>query len=863
MQTEHEILFSDRPVFQFAKGHLFFILVVCLSGVAHSALADSEFEEAFLRRDRGGVSPDVFVWHDAIVPGMKSVDVRVNDRLAERMDVRFVSDGNQRVIPCLSREQLLLLGIKINLYDDQKVETEGLPPGCEDTEKRIPSSQLSFDASEQVLNITVPQEAVDRQRYTMISPDEWDNGVPSLRTSYNGYFYSTKTAGASGEGWRTDDTTSRSAWAYFNSTGSLGAWRFYSIDSFYRNAGQGWKSNHDRAYLARDIAMLRSNMQAGEIHTNSSGYMTESVPLRGISLGTRQNMSLENQFNYAPVIRGVARTNARLVVRQRGNIIYSTTLTPGPFAIDDLYAAQVGADLEVSVEESDGQVQVFRVPYTVVPGMIRPGAMRYNIAAGQYRTQDNSVDTPWVSTGNLEYGFEHLTLNGTYLASTDYQSLAAGAAWNIGRIGAFSTEASFAHHDQGNGSAVRFLYARNFESTGTTLQILGYQYRSKNYLGFSEYLSQQNRNKRQASSSVNDSYWNENDANKRRRSRVEMTLNQNMNGRGSLYMSMSQDRFYGSDQKSTSISGGAGTSIGFANVSLSLTRVQTNDSNKADNQISLSINLPLGSNRSLGSLNYGLTRDRDNRYSQNLGYSGNALDNRLSYSTSVMRDAQSNYSQSGSLGYSSSIGSFSGGLGHSRDYTQYSAGMSGGITLYGGGVVLSPQLSNTIAIVETPGASGIGVSGAGGAQTDYFGHAIVTTLTPYRYNDIGLDISRSSDADNVELKETSRRVVPSEGAAVRLRFAVRAGRRAMVDIGGDKNIPLGAMVYIDGEKEEAGIVGNHRQAYLSGLDARREQRLNVVWGSNASERCSFTLPALPEGKQSPDEWYKKVSVTCR
>ncbi|NYY80096.1 hypothetical protein DMH27_00880 [Raoultella planticola] len=39
-------------------------------------------------------------------------------------------------------------------------------------------------------------------------------------------------------------------------------------------------------------------------------------------------MSLDNQYSYAPVIRGVARTNARLTVRQRDAVIYSTLLTP-------------------------------------------------------------------------------------------------------------------------------------------------------------------------------------------------------------------------------------------------------------------------------------------------------------------------------------------------------------------------------------------------------------------------------------------------------------------------------------------------------------------------------------------------------
>lgn len=841
--------------------------ILCVFGcMVGNALADANYEEVFLRRDKSGASPDVFVWHDAVTPGIKPVDIRVNDNFADNMDVRFVDDGKQRVAACLSREQLQSLGIKIELYDDGTKPQEGGVADCEHLTQKIPSSQVQYDATRQVLNITVPQEAVDRQRFTMISPEEWDHGVPSLRSSYSGYFYTSQTKSNSGDGLSTDDSTSRSAYLNMNTVGSLGAWRFYSIDSVYRNPGMGWESNHDRSYLSRDIAFLRSSLQAGEIYTNTSGYMVGALPLTGISLGTSQKMSLDNQFNYSPVVRGIARTNARLVIRQRGNIIYSTTLTPGPFAIDDLYSAQIGADLEVTVEESDGQTQVFHVPYTALPNMIRPGASRYSLAAGRYRNQNHHAEKPWVATGSLERGFETFTLSGASVASADYQSLSAAVAWNVGTIGAFSTEIAHARHQETwngghtrDGSAIRFLYARHFDLTGTSLQILGYQYRSRDFLEFSEFLTRQNRDH------INGISWGESEWEQRKRSRVEMTLNQSLNNYGSLYMGMSQDRYYGTNRKTTSITGGAGTTIGPATVSMSLTRMH--DINNSDTQVGLSVSLPLGGSdlrsRDYGSLNYSLTRNRDNQFSQSMGYSGSALDGNVNYSANVMRDTQGKFSQSGTVGYNGSMGSLSGGVSRSSGYQQYSAGISGGVTLYGGGVVLSPQLGNTVAIIETPGASGVSVSGSGKTETDYFGHAMVTWLTPYRYNEISLDTTRSSNSQAFELKESSRKVVPSEGAAVLLKFATRVGRRAMVEIKSDKRIPLGAMVYQEGEQEEAGIVGNHNQVYLSGLDARQDESLKVIWGKRHTEQCSFKLPALPEGKQSPDDWYKTVTVNCR
>lgn len=340
-----------------------------------------------------------------------------------------------------------------------------------------------------------------------------------------------------------------------------------------------------------------------------------------------------------------------------------------------------------------------------------------------------------------------------------------------------------------------------------------------------------------------------------------MNMTQNLEDYGSLYLTLSQDRYYGTDKKTTSISGGVGTNIGPATVSLYWTK--NKDFEYSENQVNLSISLPLGSrntdSRDYGTLNYSLTRDRDNRYSQSMGYSGSALDNTVNYSANVQRSTDNKYSESGTVGYNGSLASVNGGISHSHNYTQYSAGMSGGLTLYGGGLILSPQLNNTVAIIETPDASGIGVSGTNNAKTDYFGHAVVTSLTPYRYNEINLDTSQT---DGVELKESARKVVPSDGAAVLLRFATRVGRRAMVEIRSIKTIPLGSMVFVEGEKEEAGIVGTKGMTYLSGLDAKHDQKLNVIWGETKAEQCSFTLPALP-GTQQPDEWYEKIVVDCR
>ncbi len=54
------------------------------------------------------------------------------------------------------------------------------------------------------------------------------------------------------------------------------------------------------------------------------------------------------------MIHGIARGTAQVSIKQNGYEIYQSTVPPGPFTIDDLYAAGNGGDLQVTIKETDG-----------------------------------------------------------------------------------------------------------------------------------------------------------------------------------------------------------------------------------------------------------------------------------------------------------------------------------------------------------------------------------------------------------------------------------------------------------------------------------------------------------------------------
>ncbi|WP_323970626.1 fimbria/pilus outer membrane usher protein, partial [Aeromonas veronii] len=95
----------------------------------------------------------------------------------------------------------------------------------------------------------------------------------------------------------------------------------------------------------------------------------------------------------------------------------------------------------------------------------------------------------------------------------------------------------------------------------------------------------------------------------------------------------SQDRFYDTSEKSTSLSAGYGFLVGKARVNLAYTYTKQ-DQFSDDDRLSLGVNYPLNwgeNDRNFGSVHYDTVRDKNNHYSNSVGYSGNMPDSGLSY----------------------------------------------------------------------------------------------------------------------------------------------------------------------------------------------------------------------------------------
>lgn len=95
---------------------------------------------------------------------------------------------------------------------------------------------------------------------------------------------------------------------------------------------------------------------------------------------------------FAPTVRGIAKSNAVVTIKQNGYVIYQTYVSPGAFAINDLYPTSSSGDLQVTVKESDGSENTFTVPYSAVPLLQREGRLKYALTAGKYRSTNDDQD---------------------------------------------------------------------------------------------------------------------------------------------------------------------------------------------------------------------------------------------------------------------------------------------------------------------------------------------------------------------------------------------------------------------------------------------------------------------------------------
>ncbi|AQR69258.1 fimbrial protein [Janthinobacterium sp. LM6] len=789
------------------------------------AYADEvEFNSAFLPEGSRGLDLAVYQKGNPVLPGTYRADVVLNGQLKRRQDiqVRANDDGSHPVV-CVSRKLLELLGVDLAHLAPEA--TALLAAGnCAELSKLIENATARFVPESQQVDISIPQISLRRDARGYVSPELWDSGVTSGMLGYN--FSSNHS--------KSRDSASSSAYLGLDGGFNLGAWRLRHTGALsWRQAGGSHYQVLD-TYLRRDITALKSQLTLGD--ANTSGELFDTQSFRGVQLASDDRMLPNSLRGYAPVVRGIARTSARVTIRQAGNILLETTVAPGAFVIDDLYATGYGGDLNVTVSEADGSEQRFVVPYAAVTQLLRPGTVRFGATAGVTRNNYLSEQANFLQ-GSVQYGLSNsMTGYGGVQASTDYLSLLGGMAFAT-PIGAMSVDLSHAQAElaasKTKGQSMRLSYNKNILSTGSNFSMAAYRFSTSGYLDFANAMQVIDAEKKGYASSVLD----------RPRNRLSLTADQSLGEWGNLSISGYTQNYWNREGQDLQYQFSYNQRLGRVSYGISANRGRTSYGGM-ENRLLLSVNLPLGGNGSIDvpQVSAQLSRNADGRYSQLATISGTAGEERqYGYGASVSRDGASGGSSGTLNGQYTGARAFVGGtLGRGQDYSSASFNMSGSVVAHPGGVTLSPHRSDTMAVVHAPGAAGAKVAGYPGLRLDASGNAVVPYLRPYELNEVAIDPAGSSMA--VEMRETSQQVAPRDGAVVFLKYATSTGRAVLfhVRLTGGGALPFGATVK-DELGQAVGMVGQDGQLYARLQENSRQ--LSISWGGKAQERCTVPIAA--------------------
>jgi outer membrane usher protein len=787
-------------------------------------------------------------------PGSYLVSLFVNQNDLGQHTVVFTADDKGEAQPELTPALLQEAGVNV----------QGLPEFADlpadkpvaSLTSLIPQSSVKFDFAQLRLDLSIPQVAMQPNSQGYVDPSKWDHGVPAALLNYivnGGQNWQSGQAGAG-------DSEQTNLFANLRGGINIQAWRLRGDMTWTRNTskrdGQPTQSTQQtqfsNRYLMRDIMSLRSEILAGESATSSDVF--DSIPFRGLKLSSTDDMLPYSLRGFAPVIEGIAQSNARVTVSQNGNIIYQTYVAPGPFSITDLYQTGQGGDLTVTVTEADGSVHTQTQAISSLPVMRRPGSLKYEVTAGRYNggITIGSRQAKFIS-GTAIYGLPwDITLYGGTLLADDYGSAVAGIGTSLGMLGALSADVTTSNaklHAQGSrqkGNSYRLRYAKSLLSTGTSVDLAAYRYSTRNYYSFADFNNM--------GYQLNDDQapW----TLARQRSNFQVRLNQQLGAFGSVYLSASRNDYWGNNQVMNTVSAGyngnyRGVSYGLV---YSVDRAKGDGSWPENKQLMMNVQVPLNlfSSSSLLSnayASYQATHNNQGQVQQMAGINGNAMDSRLSYS--VMQgwsnNPQSNDASTLNLGYQGSKGMMNAGYSHSSTSRSLNASGSGAVVAHPEGITFGQMLGSSVAVISAPGAEGASLM-TGNVQTDGRGYAVMPYLSNYQSNNISLN--PSTLPEDVDLTQSSVTVYPTKGAVVMAKFATKVGYQALITLRqrNGEPVPFGAMVTAvgDGQNEQnSGITGDASQVYMSGLP--EQGALQVTWGQGAARQCkaTYSLKGIP------------------
>lgn len=790
---------------------------------------DIDFNPIFLNsKYANSINLKQFSKPNSIPEGEYQVDVYVNGLYVINDRVNFKASSDGVVSACLNAGFLDKVGVG-NFEIKNKSDSD-----CIDTLSVMHKSILKFDLENQRLDISVPQMYLKKTPRGDVSPEDWDSGVAAAFVAYNANVYTSNSHG----------NNYQSQYVGVNSGINLGEWFFRHNGSFTHQSNSESNYQTNNTYVQHDITPFKARLILGQ--SNTSGRLFDTLPFTGTSLSSDDQMLPLSRRGYAPEVRGIATSNARVTIRQGERVIYETTVSPGAFVINDLYPNGFGGDLHVTVRESNGVEKSFTVPFSSVPDLLRPGEHKFEFVAGKYRNEYDGLNGKPLLQAIWQQGISNVvSLYSGIQVGDNYTDLQVGGAVDTS-YGAISVDATHsatsAGHDSLQGESYRISYNKLIQETGSNISLAAYRFSTKGYQDYATAMQYLDLYKNKE--------WLGNIYHEKERFVVSI---QQLLGekRGTIYLSNLWRQSWNTGGWQQQYSFGYSNSWGNVNYSISLNRAKFNKTNDFENTWMLSLGFPLGT-VSQTTVSTGITRNSDGNFQEQASISGTeGEENQFSWGVGGTHDSYTGNSGNISSQYRTNITNLGLSIGLDKNSKSLASNVSGAIIAHPKGITLTPFLADSYVVISAPGAEGASLPQYSNIKLDHWGNAAIPVWSPYNQNEVQLD--PKGLPSYVELDETREITVPRAGAITSVNFITKYGFPLLLTPKGSVILPFGSNV-TDEHGKSYGIVSQGGDIYVR-VPIEKGQ-LFATW-SDKNKNHTCIIPYLIKKNEMGDFIIKK------
>lgn len=774
-------------------------------GVLHATPVESSGEVTFdlSQLANAGYSADVatfFSKEARFLPGVQTVSVSVNAGRSQEQQVRFDQAGQ----PCFDAGLLNQLNMRVPAEEESQA--------CLDLSEAFPGGRLELRPGQSRMDVLVPQSAF----LTSGVGDDYQRGGSAALLNYD-LFANRYQSRSGGRG-------------YFNARLEAGInvknWAVRSRGS-YSSGTEGARYVQQETYAQRPVEAMSSLLQVGQLSVMSEGF--GGVPFWGAQLFSD---TAQGDGEQLPVpIQGIADTHAVVEVRQRGQVVYRTVVSPGAYSISDVGTVTRGTDIEVLVTEEDGRTSRFVVPAPIsvanrpLPATFRAGVGKYRPYAGVALESR----APWMVYGDYAFNvIDTVRLSNSALLAQGYQgagtlaTFATGerAWWGAGMRMSRTPARGLGHEwqVQGNASLGAGFYGG-----------LSWQSRSQGFRQLEDTLTF-----RESEGVV---------------SPFQRSLSASLSWGHSKWGSFSYSLSRTQSDTGVALSHALTASRRFGPVSASLSLQKTDGRGLA---AFLNLQVPLGRD----SLSARVYRYENGQQALGATYQGR-LTSDVGYQVEASR-SDTSQRLGASMQANTAYAALTGGVMQADSHTRsFYGSASGGMALTGDGMfaMSSGRISDTFALVKTPSVSGVRMSASGGsAKTSVLGTALVPAIRPYRNSRIQLD--GKSLPLNYRFDTTAIDLKVARGTVVTHTIGTREMRQLMLTVRTGDNQParVGSSIF-NAEGDFMGTVVGDGNVILN-----NEEIGQPVYMNHHGARCEirYAVPARFDAERP----YEEAEAAC-